>query len=166
MARCKCQICKKQLDTSEAYKVLDKNNKNKYYCSESEYIEWQAAKDKEKADKKKVFDLITKIFGYPVVNTILYKEWQFWNVLRSNEIISAYLADKENYLTQTMARLDSNEYAKIKYFSAILKNDLKDYKVKEEIIEKPMIVVDQTMYESPTRVINRRRSLADLEDEV
>lgn len=166
MARCKCQICKKQLDTNEAYKVLDKNNKNKYYCSENEYVEWQSAKDKEKADKKKVFDLIGKIFGYQVVNTILYKEWQLWNVLKSNEIISEYLTEKESYLTQTIGRLDSNEYAKIKYFSAILKNDLKDYKVKEETIEKPTIVVDQTMYESPTRVINKRRSLADLEDEI
>lgn len=166
MARCKCQICKKQLDTSEAYKILDKNGRNKYYCSENEYVEWQAVKDKEKTDKGRVFNLITKIFGYQVANTILYKEWQIWNGLRSDEVISAYLAEKESYLTRAMARLDSNEYAKIKYFSAILKNDLKDYKVKEEIIERPTVVVDQTMYESPTRAPNKRRSLADLEDEV
>ena len=37
MARkCKCQICKKQLNTDIAYKII-KNNKNLYYCSKEEY---------------------------------------------------------------------------------------------------------------------------------
>jgi hypothetical protein len=35
---------------------------------------------------------------------------------------------------------------------------------KEKVIEKPKVVVEETIYGAPTQSLNKRRSLADLED--
>ena len=67
-------------------------------------------------------------------------------------------------MTSTIARLAESEYAKIRYLSAILKNNLNDFGSKTEASEKPKIVVDETIYNTPTQSINKRKSLADLED--
>ena len=47
MARCKCKICGTQLNTTEAYKIIDKNGNNKYYCSASEFEAEEAQKQKD-----------------------------------------------------------------------------------------------------------------------
>jgi YHS domain-containing protein len=54
MARCKCKICGTQLNTTEAYKITDKNGKNRYYCSATEYEAEEARKKKVAEDKDKV----------------------------------------------------------------------------------------------------------------
>ena len=60
--------------------------------------------------------------------------------------------------------IDRIVYQKIRYFSAILKNSLRDFVPKVQEIEKPKVVVEETIYEAPTHSLNKRRSLEDLED--
>ena len=60
----------------------------------------------------------------------------------------------------------TSEYAKIRYISAVLKNSLRDFKPKIEETPKPNVVVEETIYKAPTHSLNRRRSLADLEDDI
>ena len=79
MARAKCKICGNDLDTKNAYKVTDKNGKNKYFCSQSEYEAEEARKKKAAEDKDRVYYLICDIMGEKeIINTILFKEWQIW----------------------------------------------------------------------------------------
>ena len=55
---------------------------------------------------------------------------------------------------------------KIKYFSTILKNSLGDFKpkVEEQVVK---VSVDETFYDFvPPARTNKRRSLADLEDDI
>lgn len=160
-----CQICKNKIERDTAYKrVVGKANK--YYCSEQE---WQAEEDrkkKAKEDKDKVYYLICDMFGYEIQNTKLFDEWRYWNKLKSNEIIYKYLRENEDYLQQICDRSFETEYNKIRYFSAVLKNSLRDFKPKAEEISKPKVVVEETIYESPTHSLNKRRSLADLEDDI
>lgn len=168
MARAKCQICKTPLDTNTAYKIVDKNDKNKYFCSQAEYEAEEARKKKAKEDKDKVYRLICDLFGYEIQNTQIFAEWNLWNKLKSNEIIYKYLVENKEYLQQICNKPFEGEYQKIRYFSAVLKNSLRDFKPKVEVVEKPQIKVeiDETIYESPTHSLNKRRSLADLEDEI
>lgn len=159
-----CQICKNKIERDTAYKrVVGKTNK--YYCSEAE---WQAEEDKKKKaaeDKDKVYYLICDIMGEKeIINTALWKEKLEWNKVFSDEIIAKYLAENKDYLISAVTRLSSSEYAKIRYLSAILKNSLRDFKPKVEVVEKPKVVVEETIYEAPTQSLNKRRSLADLED--
>lgn len=168
MARAKCQICKTPLDTNTAYKITDKNGKNKYFCSQSEYEAEEARKKKAKEDKDKVYRLICDLFGYEVQNTQLFAEWNLWNKLKSNEIIYKYLVENKEYLQQICNKPFEGEYQKIRYFSAVLKNSLRDFKPKVEVDKKSQVKVeiDEIIYEAPIYSLNKRRSLADLEDDL
>lgn len=165
MARAKCKICGTQLDTNMAYKITDKNGKNKYFCSATEFETEEACKKKAAEDKDKVYRLICDIMGKKeILNTALWKEKIEWNKAFSDEFIAKYLQENKDYLTSAITRLDSSEYAKIRYLSAILKNSLGDFKPKVVEVEKPKIVVEETIYTAPTHTMNKRRSLDELED--
>lgn len=165
MAKAKCKICGTELDTKTAYKVTDKNGKNKYFCSSSEFETEEERKKKAAADKDRVYRLICDIMGVnEVLNTALWKEKLEWNKAFSDEFIAKYLEEKKDYLSSAIARLSGTEYAKIRYISTVLKNSLRDFKPKVEVKEAPKVVVDQTIYEAPTQSLNKRRSLAELED--
>lgn len=168
MARAKCRCCGKQIDTNTAYKIVDKNGKNKYFCSQSEFEAEEARKKKAKEDKDKVYRLICDLFGYEIQNTQLFSEWNLWNKLKSNEIIYKYLVENKEYLQQICNKPFEGEYQRIRYFSAVLKNSLRDFKPKVEVDKKPQVKVeiDETIYEVPTYSLNKRRSLADLEDDL
>ena len=158
-----CQICRKKIERDTAYKrVVGKVNK--YYCSEQEWQEEENTKQKAAEDKDKVYYLICDMFGYEIQNTQFFAEWTLWNKLKTNDIIYKYLRENEDYLQQICDRSFNSEYQKIRYFSAILKNSLRDFVPKVQEIEKPKVVVEETIYEAPTHSLNKRRSLEDLED--
>ena len=167
MAKAKCRICGKELDTKIAYKVIDKNGKNKYFCSQSEYEAEEARKKKAKKDKDKVYRLICDIMGEKeIISTALFKEWQVWNKVADNEKISKYLKENRDYLSSVIGRLNSSEFARIRYLSTIIKDKIKEFVPRVEE-KKPVII--ETIYEQPTiyintKKINRRRGFAEEDD--
>lgn len=181
----KCRICGTNLKNKEAYRVSSfKNNKlnKEYYCSREEYDAEQSKKknsanqSKPKrvtdVDRDNAYRLICEIIGRKKIeNTILWKEWQIWNGICSNKLIWQYLAENKEFLIGAVSKIDNIEFNRIRYLSAILKNNLGDFVVNrpEDVASKPKIQVEETIYESQsinsaTRS-NKRRSLADLEDE-
>ena len=165
MAACKCRICKKSLNTKEAYCVIV-NDKKFYYCNAAEYEEYKRKQEKEAADKDKVYRLICDILGRKeIVNTALWKEKAVWNKVCTDEVIAQYLEENKDYLTGAISRLDDVEFNRIRYLSAILKNKLGDYKPNVEKTKKPNVQVDETFYNNIQTNQNKRRSLVDLEDE-
>ena len=170
MAKAKCKICGVELDTKTAYKVTDKNGKNKYFCSATEFEAEETRKKKVAEDKDRVYNLICDMFGYEIVNTQFFAEWTLWNKLKSNEIIYKYLRENEDYLQQICDRSFNTEYQKIRYFSAVLKNSLKDYKPKAVEAEKPKVVVDSSfeLFEPTIEKIPQveEQILYDVEDDL
>lgn len=178
MARAKCKYCGKALDTSEAYKIEIVGPKTgkityKYCCSESEWQEEEGRKRKAAEDKDRAYELICRIIGREtIINTALWSEWKCWSSVADDAKIGQFLAENEEYLTGVIGRLTDAEFPRIRYLSTVLKNRLGDYKpkvqeevkVQEKVLEK--VVVAETFYEAPTHSINKRRSLADLEDEL
>ena len=159
----KCQVCGKKIDIKSAFKITNKSGQNKYFCSEEEWQSEENRKKKYKEDKDRVYYLISDMFGYEIQNTQLYEEWRCWNRLQSNENIYKYIRENETHLQQVCDRSYENEYQRIRYFSAILKNSLRDFKPKIEVEEKPKIVVEEhyeTKYKAKGRV-----ALEDLEEE-
>lgn len=140
MAKAKCKICGTELDTKTAYKVTDKNNKNKYYCSQSEFEAEEEHKKKAAEDKDRVYRLICDIMGeQEIISTALYKEWVIWNKVADNAKIAKYLEENKDYLTSVIARLQSSEYARTRYLSAIIRDKIKAWKPKVEVKEVPKI---------------------------
>lgn len=134
---------------------------------EEHMAEEQAQKEKRKADKDKAYWLICEIIGRKeIINTVLWKEWAIWNKVASNETIGRYLEENKTYLINTISNLDNIELIRIRYLSAILKNKLGDYSRITTIDTRPKIqTVEETFYEPVTTNNNKRRSLADLEDD-
>jgi YHS domain-containing protein len=164
MAKAKCKICGSDLDTNTAYKVTDKNGKNKYFCNQSEFETEEERKKKAQEDKDKVYRLVCDIMGErEIISTALFKEWQVWNKVANNEKIAKYLDENRDYLSSMIARLSSSEYARIRYLSAIIRDKIKAFVPKVEVVEKPRIVVDEqyeTKYKAKTRV-----ALLDIEED-
>ena len=169
MARAKCRICGRQLDTNTSYKVIDKNGKNRYFCNQSEFEAEESRKKKAKEDKDKVYRLICDIMDEKeIINSILWKEWAVWNKVADNEKIGKYLEENRDYLSSIIGRLGSSEFARIRYLSTIIKDKIKEFVPRVEVEETPktQVKIDEIIYESPTHSLNRRRSLADLEDDL
>lgn len=163
MAKAKCKICGTELDTATAYKVTDKNGKNKYFCSEAEFEAEEEHKKKVAEDRDRVYRLICDIMGEKeIISTALFKEWQVWNKVADNAKIAKYLAENKDYLTSVIARLQSSEYARIRYLSAIIRDKIKAFKPKVEVAP-PKVVVEEhyeTKYKQKTR-----QALLDFEED-
>lgn len=164
MARAKCKICGAGLDTATAYKVTDKNGKNKYYCSQSEFEAEEERKKKMQEDKDRVYRLICDIMGErEIISTALFKEWQVWNKVADNAKIAKYLEENKNYLSSVIARLGSSEYARIRYLSTIIRDKIKAFVPRVEVKEVPKVVVEEH-YETKYKA-KGRMALEDLEDD-
>ena len=169
MAKAKCKICGSPLDTNTAYKVTDKNGKNKYFCSATEFEAEEERKKKAAEDKDRVYRLICDIMGVnEVLNTALWKEKIEWNKAFSDEFIAKYLEEKKDYLSSAIARLSGTEYAKIRYISTVLKNSLRDFKPKETVVvapQEPVEITDTTVnfYVNKKEKTKRRRGFSEEE---
>lgn len=146
-----------KIDKSTAFKVVV-NGVNKYYCSESEYTDI----NRLKIIKDKVFSQINEIFGYKVVNTILFKEVAEIEKIHTYSKINDYLYQNHLYLCSVMQKDFSSEYGRIRYFSAILKNSLTDFTYKEEPIKIIAVDIPKDNY----RPKCKRKTLEEFEREV
>ena len=164
MAKAKCKICGGELDTNTAYKITDKNGKNKYYCSRSEFELEEERKKKATEDKDRVYRLICDIMGErEIISTALFKEWQVWNRVADNAKIAKYLEENRDYLNSVIARLQTSEYARIRYLSAIIRDKIKAFMPKTIEVAPPKVVVEEhyeTKYKPKTR-----RALLDFEED-
>lgn len=122
--------------------------------------------EKRKAEKDKAYYLICDIVGRKeVINTILWKEWAVWNKVADNKAIGQYLEENKDYLMNVISKIENTELSRIRYLSAILKNNLGDYKQKAKEF-KPILntQTNDMFYEITKTSTNKRRSLSDLED--
>lgn len=164
MAKAKCKICGKELDTKTAYKITDKNGKNKYFCSAVEFEAEEERKKKVQEDKDRAYRLICDIMGeQEIISTALYKEWVVWNKVADNAKIAKYLEENKDYLTSVITRLGSSEFARIRYLSAIIRDKIKAFVPKIVEVAPPKVVVEEhyeTKYKPKTR-----RALLDFEED-
>lgn len=113
-----------------------------------------------------VYEAVADIFDYRIANGALFNEMKLWRVICSDDNILSYLKENRNYIKNAISRKDMNEYQQVRYMSAILKNNLLNYKPKS--IEKPKTVsapISDFDLFVPTIVKKReRRSFAELEE--
>ena len=145
----------------------EEREKLKAKKKEEKTAEEQVQKEKRKADKDKVYWLICEIIGRDeIINPTLYKEWKTWNKVASNAVIGKCLEDNKTFLLNRMSTLNDIEHQRILYISAVLKNKLGDYSQRaKNIANTPIKKVEETFYEPIATNNNKRRSLADLEDD-
>ena len=171
---CKCRYCQTNITTDIAHLVYIKDKKA-YFCNEEHYNSFVKAaeadaRNKEQSEqlKDKFYNLMCEILGVTgITNTALWKEKAEINKVFSDEVVVAYLDENKSWITSSVSKLSGGIYGKIRYVSVILRNKLGDYKPKVVLkeVEKQKVVVDESIYEFTPTTHNRRRALADLEDE-
>ena len=174
-----CKYCKAKVEKADALQVPGEKY-NTYYCNQECYdkanaekkakeIERLANKQEKEENKQKridpVYEEIADIFGYRIANSALFKEMKLWRGICDDSKILAYLQEHKIYIKNKLEQLDSNEYSRIRYVSAILKNSLADYK-RTVRVEPEKINVDCEIYEQFFSTRKKRRGLNALEDEV
>ncbi len=156
----KCRICGKLIDRNIAYKVY-KGKINTYYCSEKEYTDYLAEQSIQQQKKKDTYTLIEEFIG-KTTNTILFKEVGIWLTVADYDTICGYLKDNKAQIQYALNKNFISEYAKIRYFSAIVKNNIGDY---IPPVPEPVRKVETELYESKYKPKARRKCLNDyLED--
>lgn len=161
-----CKHCKTKIDRDVAFKIK-KGKVNHYYCNENEYngiIRKRELKDN-------TIEIINNTFGYKIINTSLYKELALLEENYGYEIIYDYIKDNYDYLYDCVHKDYNNEFCKIRYFFAILKNSMNDYKETIVSIEKQKAnepKIDFEIYEKKKQIKNnkKRRTITEIENEL
>ena len=133
MARkCKCQICKKQLNTDIAYKII-KNNKNLYYCSKEEYDN----NIKEQEIKHSCLDYIAQCMRLKFCTPFVLKEINKLINYYDYPVIKRTFKDNIKSIDWFLDNNENNsEFGKVRYIFTIIQNNInksaKDYKEEQE----------------------------------
>lgn len=157
MVKVKCQYCGKEIDKKEAYAVK-KGKRNKYYCN----FEHSIAKKPRDIFYEKSFEVFGK-----TTNTIFFKEFDEIAKIHGFEKMSSYIDENKESLAYFMNKDFSSEYARIRYFATIFKNNLGDYEVKKpKPIIKKEASVDMTVNSIKYKKRNVRKGINDVLDEL
>lgn len=164
-----CRYCKSKIEKKDALQIPGEKY-NTYYCNQECYSKANAekkakeverlAKKQEKEENKQkridpVYEEIADIFGYRIQNSALFAEMKLWRGICDDTKILAYLQENRDLIKSAMERASSSEYARIRYVSAILKNSLADYNVKNIEAEKTTLGI--TVDEDYIMPINKKK---------
>lgn len=159
LVKCKCHGEKHE--RNDLFKVVV-NNKNEYYCSENDYITIK----KEKDYKADIYSTINEIFGYKVINTLLFKEISNIATTTSYEKLHNYINYNKEMLNKIMSgKTFNNEVGKIRYFSTIIKNNIIDYVKQDDeqlSLEPKEYDIEKVLYKPK----NRRKCINDYLEEM
>lgn len=146
---CKCRCCGKTLTPDNRYAVVV-GKSNHYYCSEEEYNNMIAKKERENRKKKETTGMLIDAFGQYTTNTIFFKEQS--NVVKVHGIdkLHNFMAHNKDDIAINVARKNfCSEYARIKYFFAIINNSIADWRIVENSgvkREYPFEVIENAKY--------------------
>lgn len=149
----KCKGCGKKNERDISFKVVVKG-KNHYYCNEGEYNKIQI----EKESRVKILGLIQEIIGR-TTNTVLFKELKVIADIHGYYRILNYIEHNKAVLIKNTNKHFNSEYSKIRYFCAILKNNISDYKIEKEIIENDKGITEFISVKYKSR--KKKKSLND-----
>ncbi len=157
MAQVTCYYCKKKINKNIAVEVKD-GKRAKNYCPE--HVGMKPIKDQ-------MYDMVYEIFGRKVLNTILYKEMDEIAKVYSYEKILAYMKDHRTDFENAMLKPFQNEFCEIRYFTALFKNGLHDYKMKEpEVVIKKDIDFGMDVPVNNYKAKKKRKGMDSLLDDL
>lgn len=122
----KCRFCNKQIDLDQAFKV--KHGKaNWYYCSYEHSI--------MKSDRELFYQEAYDVLGQ-MTNSLFFKEMESIAQIYGFKKMKMYLIDNKSKFDVFKYKNFNSQNGKIKYFSAILRNNLGDYILPKETIKR------------------------------
>lgn len=174
MVECFCG-CRNKIEQSCAYKVTLGEKRKVCFLNEQHYLRWQdknSAKS-NKIDEKEfapIYDVVLDICGGKFTGrTIVWKEYLTWKevVDGNGDKVKWYLSENKKSLSEALNRKHfESDFGMIKYLSAIVKNNVAQYR-SNEYMSLPLKESESQVKENTAVIPNskRRKSLAELEDE-
>lgn len=146
-----CGYCHKKIDINDAY-VVKKGKRNKYYCNEEHSI---------LIPPRDIFYMKAfEVFGQ-TTNTAFYKEFEEIARVHGWEKMIAFLDENKDYLEHVVRKDFASEFAKIRYFAAVFKNCLHDFRMKKPEVKKE-INVDIDISVNKYKKKEERKGMNDL----
>lgn len=168
----KCRFCGKTIDDDPFVNIIrTKSGKEKkeFYCNEYEYKKSlsKIGKNQSTIDKERVYKLFAEIIGRDEIgNTVFWREKKDWNKLADDKHIADYLEENRISLSNSLSKIINVEFNRIRYLSAIIKNNIGDYLVKAKREQEPKKAVNIEFFNSTHQSKAKRRSLDELEDDI
>lgn len=164
----KCILCGRNIPKGEQYvveRIAKKtgNLRKENYCSKEEYDNILILRE----IKDNVYKKIDYFFGYTVINTLLKKEVEAIFKVYDPNLVLSFLDNNADYLYNVMGKSFVSEYAKIRYFVAIVNNRIKDYKDEQKTTPTPKINVEiigaEDVVNTKFKTRKKRKSLDDID---
>lgn len=147
----KCRFCSKVLSPKNSHKVTDDKGKHAYYCSADEY-----------AMGMDTIGLLHTMCG-DITKTQTDKITKEWFTTVGVHMVYGYLLREQNNL-QRYLQNKTNPYLKLRYISAVIRNNLYTAADNDEVTVAPACCME--MYEIKQTMTPKRICFADLEDEI
>lgn len=174
LVECFCG-CRNKIEKSCAYKVVLGGTRKVCFLNEQHYLRWQdknSAKS-NKIDEKEfapIYDAVLDICGGKFTGrTIVWKEYLTWKEVAdgNGNKVKWYLTENKHSLSEMLKKKHfESDFGMIKYLSAIVKNNVAQYR-SNEYMSLPLKESESQVKENTAVIPNskRRKSLAELEDE-
>lgn len=144
-----CRFCGKKIPKDEAF-AKRHGKQNWYYCN--------VEHSNSKKPRELFYEAVREIIE--TTHTVFFSEMDQIAKVHGFEKMTAYVQDNKNYLISVMAKMKfANTYNMIKYFSAIIRNNVGDYVMKKVETEKEVKV---EIYESKYKSKEQKKGLEDL----
>lgn len=132
----KCRHCEQFTIQKDAFKVVV-NGKNEYYCNESHYKEAKQHKE----NKQKILELCSEIFEYNVSKDRYFLK-ELNDVLEDTEsnILRDYIEENMIELDMALSKNFATIVFKIRYFFAVVKKNLMEYKQQKKAESNEKII--------------------------
>ena len=156
----KCRACGAKIERATAYKVQC-GKRNEYYCNEVEFRDKQQAKKNLSESQDKLYRLVDEVFGRHITMYVLYKEMNEIATQYGYPLITQYITTNKDYLSGVMTKDFSSEYGQIRYFMAIIRNNMQSFKAKQGT--EPIPVADFKFSPSNYKQRTQRKGFAEIE---
>lgn len=170
--RCKCTICKAELNTDTAYlwtHYTAKTTKKFYFCSEKEFIDYTKEKALSADRKKRVNCAINEILGYVHSNSMLFKSEDEWS--KNEDVVQAievHVSDLYKLMSYKGFDIHSVPFHVYKYLSAVINNNLtawvSEIQMKREIdAGYDKLTIEHSEYKAKSHQKRTKKCLDDYE---
>jgi len=140
-----CKICKEKGDSDQFFYITDEKGRRKYYCSETEYVDFQMKKEKRHKLRLLTLEYITHvILNYDhgqIVPPIMTKKIQKLNEFYDYDVIQeCFEHNQESINYWIKVKNFQSEYGMVSYIMKIIEGSINDvyhsWKHKKKIREK------------------------------
>lgn len=149
--KCKCTVCKADLNTDTAYLWIHKTEKTEkrfYFCSEEEFIKCATEKALAASRKNRVHEAINDILGYEHKNSMIFKCEAEWS--KDEDVVQA-IESHVSYMNELMFYkgfcIDSDAFRVYKYLSTVINNNLNAWVSEIQLQNKCDDIIDKRVIE-------------------